>query len=82
MVLKMVDEELGLIEVLGEAICDRGDRDTSDFTLQESLMQQIYQIGGGWEDGNDAVRRAMIGYWKERSGGCPQEVVGGGTVEG
>ena len=54
MLLRGVDQQIGLIERLAEAIADRRHPSYIDHPLPDLLAQRIFQVACGYEDGNDA----------------------------
>jgi hypothetical protein len=54
MLLRGVDQQIGLIERLAGAIVDRRHPAYIDHPLPDLLAQRIFQVACGYEDGNDA----------------------------
>ena len=54
MLLKKLDEQLGLTERLAAAVADERDPNRIKHPLEEMFAQRIYQIACGYEDCNDA----------------------------
>jgi hypothetical protein len=52
--LRGVDQQIGLTEHLAQAFDDRRHPSYTDHPLPDLLAQRIYQIACGYEDGNDA----------------------------
>jgi hypothetical protein len=53
-VLGAVDQRIGLLGRLTQAIGDSRDLRYIRHTMRELLTQRIFQIASGYEDGNDA----------------------------
>ncbi len=56
--LKAVDERLGLIERLSKSLGDKRDPERVRHGLDELVAQRVYGIACGYADGNDAARLA------------------------
>ena len=54
MLLRGVDQQIGLTEHLARAFNDRRHASYTDHPLSDLMAQRIYQIACGYEDGNDA----------------------------
>lgn len=54
--LRAVDERLGLTQSLAGALCDRRQGSKVQHSLEDVLRQRIYGIACGYEDNNDAAR--------------------------
>jgi hypothetical protein len=54
LVLRAVDRRIGLIDRLTAAIVDSRDPRYITHPLRDLLTQRVFQIGSGYEDGNDA----------------------------
>lgn len=64
MLLRGVDHRIGLTERLSEAIDDRRHPPYITHPLRELIGQRVYQIAGGYEDGNDADRLRQDALFK------------------
>ena len=53
LILKEVDNQMGIIESFKDCIKDNRDRRYIDHTVKDILSQRIFQIASGHEDGND-----------------------------
>jgi len=54
MLLKKVDQQLGLTKKLAVAVTDRRDPGRIKHPLEQMFAQRVYQIAFGYEDCNDA----------------------------
>ena len=54
LILRGVDQQIGLTERLAQAIDDQRHASYITHPLRDLLAQRIFQIGCGYEDGNDA----------------------------
>lgn len=54
LLLKEVDQRLGLTRRLSEVLCDPRDRRYTQHTMEEIVQQRVFQIAAGYEDANDA----------------------------
>ncbi len=72
LLLREVENQLGLIEILSDCITDHRDQRYIDHTIKEMLTQRIFQIAAGYEDCNDCddLRDDMI--LKTCAGRLPQ----------
>jgi hypothetical protein len=52
--LKDVDEQLGLSRALAAVLQDPRDPRRTDFSYHDLLQQRVFQIGAGYEDANDS----------------------------
>src|SRR5678815_320445 len=52
--LKDIDEQLGLTRALAAVLSDRRDARRIHFTPEDLLKQRVFQIAAGYEDANDA----------------------------
>jgi hypothetical protein len=52
--LKDIDDQLGLTRALAAVLSDPRDARRVHFTLQDLLKQRVFQIAAGYEDANDA----------------------------
>ena len=74
LLLREVEEQIGLIQAMVEVIPDPRDARYVKHTLTDLLIQRIAQIACGYEDANDCndlrndpvfkMRRALLGTWK------------------
>lgn len=80
--LSAVEQRIGLIERLAQAIVDSRDPRYITHPLRDLLTQRVFQIASGYEDGNDAnallacgathsrlegsLRRSDIRSWRVR----------------
>ncbi len=53
LILKEVDNQIGIIDGLNSCIKDDRDQRYIDHTIKEILSQRVYQIAAGYEDAND-----------------------------
>jgi hypothetical protein len=72
LLLREVENRLGLIDRISTCIADERDRRYIDHTVKEMLIQRVFQIAAGYEDCNDcdALRDDMI--FKMCAGRLPQ----------
>ena len=56
MLLRGIDQRIGLSEQLSAALRDRRHPSYIDHSLRDLIAQRVYQIACGYEDGNDANR--------------------------
>lgn len=56
MLLRGIDQRIGLSEQLSAAFRDRRHRSYIEHPLRDLIAQRVYQIACGYEDGNDANR--------------------------
>ena len=56
--LKDVDDQLGLTRALAAVLADARDARRIHFTLEDILKQRVLQIAAGYEDANDAQHLA------------------------
>ena len=54
-VLKDIDDQLGLTHALAAVLADRRDVRRIHFTPEDLLKQRVFQIAAGYEDANDAT---------------------------
>src|SRR5215813_3700450 len=54
LLLRGIDQQIGLTERLAAAVQDKRHPSYIDHTLRALLAQRIYQIASGYADGNDA----------------------------
>lgn len=54
LLLREVDEQIGLTEAAAEVLADRRDPRYTLHSMRELLRQCVYQIAAGYEDGNDS----------------------------
>ena len=54
MILRGVDQQIGLIERLAQAVDDQRHPSYIDHPLRDLFAQRIFQVACGYEDGNDA----------------------------
>jgi hypothetical protein len=52
--LKDIDDQLGLTRALAAVLADSRDARRIHFTAEDLLKQRIFQIAAGYEDANDA----------------------------
>jgi Transposase DDE domain group 1 len=52
--LKDIDDQLGLTHALAAVLSDPRDAQRVKFTLQDLLKQRVFQIAAGYEDANDS----------------------------
>ncbi len=53
LIVKEVDNQIGIIESFKDCIIDNRDQRYIDHTVKDILSQRIFQIAAGYEDGND-----------------------------
>ncbi len=72
LLLREVENQLGLIDRISSCITDNRDNRYIDHTIKEMLMQRVFQIAAGYEDCNDCndLRDDMI--FKVCAGRFPQ----------
>ena len=72
LLLREVENQLGLIDRISDCITDNRDQRYIDHTLKEMLTQRVFQIAAGYEDCNDCddLRDDMI--FKVCAGRLPQ----------
>lgn len=73
LLIRQVDDALGLCEGLSSLVPDDRDPERVEHTRLEQLRQRIYQIVMGYEDQNDADRLRHDGVFKTACGRCPDE---------
>ena len=67
--VRELDERLGLGELIGEHLTDSRQGLNKQFALADLLRQSVYGRLAGYEDLNDAVRLSMDPAFRLR--GCP-----------
>lgn len=62
LLLREVENQLGLIKGISNCICDTRDQRYIDHSIEEMVAQRVYQIAAGYEDCNDSndLREDMI----------------------
>ena len=72
LLLRVVENQLGLIDSISNCITDNRDQRYIDHTVKEILIQRVFQIAAGYEDCNDCddLRDDMI--FKTCAGRLPQ----------
>ena len=70
-VLGAVDQRIGLINRLTAAIVDSRDPRYITHTLRDLLVQRVFQIASGYEDGNDADTSRRDPMFKLAAGHAP-----------
>ncbi len=72
LLLREVENQLGLIDRINDCITDNRDHRYTDHTIKEMLTQRVFQIAAGYEDCNDCddLRDDMI--FKTCAGRLPQ----------
>ena len=72
LLLREVENQLGLIDRISGCITDHRDQRYIDHTIKEMLIQRVFQIAAGYEDCNDCddLRNDMI--FKTCAGRLPQ----------
>lgn len=73
LLLAQVDKKLGLSRRLARCLHDGRDPAKIHHEMRELLVQRMLQIGGGYEDGNDADRLRDDPVLKLCCGRCPSE---------
>lgn len=71
LLLREVDQQIGLTAALADCISDTRDTRYVSHQLQQILAQRIYQIGCGYEDGNDCGQLRGDPVFKMCSGRLP-----------
>ncbi len=66
--LKDVDEQLGLSRALAAVLKDPRDPRRINFSLQDLLQQRVFQITSGYEDANDSNALRHDPIFKPRDG--------------
>ena len=72
LLLREVENQIGLIDRISNCITDNRDQRCTDHSLKEMLLQRVFQIAAGYEDGNDCndLRNDMV--FKMYAGRLPQ----------
>jgi hypothetical protein len=72
LLLREVENQLGLIDRISNCITDNRDQRYTDHSIKEMLIQRVFQIAAGYEEGNDCddLRNDLI--LKTCAGRLPQ----------
>lgn len=73
LLLREVEDQLGLIKDLASVITDDRDQRYVDHTYEEILSQRIFQIASGYEDANDCNSMRNDPIFKMCSGRLPEQ---------
>ena len=74
LLLAGMDKQLGLSRRLARCLHDGRDPAKVRHEMRQLLVQRMLQIGGGYEDGNDADRLRRDAVLKLCCGRCPRSM--------